>query len=99
VKKTTKVLLAIGAFVVIVPAGIIIAAVLWFQGNRDRLATDGRKARDEGLSYGRQHTKEECEVEALAKNGRCGFGNLVCEVETKLFFHECLRSRPADETT
>lgn len=70
------VLIVLGAFVFVCAAGVG-AVIWWVSSNKDRLATDGKKAIAEAQAFAVDHDQNACVDEGLRRADLCD--GLMCE--------------------
>ena len=93
--KAVLLMAAVGIFAV----GALIGGIVWWiRSNKDRLISEGRAVRDEGLAFGRTHAMSECIDDSLTHLDGCGAVDLVCETGVRLRLSGCLSVAKKDGT-
>ncbi|MBL8612379.1 MAG: hypothetical protein JNL38_33870 [Myxococcales bacterium] len=64
----------------------------WLSANKDKLASEGKAAMDEGAAYGRAHSRDECVGEGLRRLEECGEVGLMCETTNRIRMEHCIRA-------
>jgi hypothetical protein len=88
ISRGLKVVLILFAILFGLGVALVSASYVWWTKHKDQLIAQGKAARAEGETFGRNHPADACLDEALSRNASCA--GLMCEVRTKLFLSGCL---------
>ncbi len=72
--------------------------VWWVSANKERLAETGKKAQENGVSFGATHTQDQCVDEGLSHLKECGALDFLCEAGNKIALMSCMAAAKQDGT-